>query len=115
MRPDSSQRAQRLAAPAFVVSLVVMAPVLLAADGVSATTSRPVVLVSQDRADALVRCVSEAARQFVPVAIVVPVEPGRAFTHPAPVLWTVHTPADPFTADLIAHLPSLIDLPPPLR
>jgi hypothetical protein len=89
--------------------------VLLAADSVSVTTSRPVVLVSQDRADAIVRCVSEAARQFVPIAIVVPAEPGRAFSHPAPVLWTVHHSAANPAALIVAHLPSLIDLPPPLR
>jgi hypothetical protein len=113
--PLRQQSAGRIAAPAFVLSLVVMAPVLLAADTVaSVTSSRPVVLSSQSRADELVRCVSEAARKLYPVTVALPSGCNGRLNDAFPLLWTVHVPAAGASPRfLLLALPGLIDLPPP--
>lgn len=107
---------RRLLTPAVLV--MVALSMSAAGAGVQpsvASSTRPEVrIAAQEQTDAILRVVSEAARQFCGSAVDLNGDHAAAFiVHPQPLLWVLHQ-TQPTPATRTLHiLPALIDLPPP--
>ncbi|MBI1367488.1 MAG: hypothetical protein GC162_02415 [Planctomycetes bacterium] len=117
MHDTNSRPFRNVIGPTLVVGLVAALPLLAAPAAQAATTGNraAVVTSSQDKASAIVRCVSEAARHLVSANVSFVHEDTRGFDV-APIV-SFQSPAAPSDRP-VPHVftrPALIDLPPPLR